>query len=311
MKYLLVCAWLSLVLAFGACQCGGNTKVDSPADRSALPDASVTILVCTANVQYFHTNIPQVVLKELDGLRQAEDDIVILALQETKAEHYQKIKQALPAYEVYDSHRQDEKELANTIAVFNKTQHKIKHTNITLPRYGPVPQRYAAIVEIPTINFKVANTHLFGGRFDDPTFFYFPKVRSEQMAVILSIQPTIVMGDFNVDSIQPTNLGKYWERILNKFLHAHIDNSDILKEEAMSNFIKYLSGVHVDLQQANYTSLLQREAVKTTARGNSVVDWIYINKNINYSVVNAGVVAGINKKLSDHNFVWARIVVKL
>lgn len=309
-QFLYIC--LLLMLAISACMCRNrandqkeiltnNPPIKDPTNKNK----SVILLICTANVQFFKTNTPQAILNELATLRQEQDDIVIFGLQETAEAHFKQIENMLPGYTTYD-HRLGDRGLSNMVLIYNKSSHKVNFSGINLPRYGRTPQRYATIIEIPDLNFKLANTHLFGGRFDDRQFFYFPKARVEQMAVILDRYPTVVMGDFNVDNNQYSELSGYWERLLNDFIQ---NNPNADEQKAIRDYKEYKNRIHAELSQRGYISLFDRETMPPTSMGNTVTDWIYADKKLQYTILDKGMIMAINRNLSDHNFLWVRIKI--
>jgi endonuclease/exonuclease/phosphatase family metal-dependent hydrolase len=261
MKHLPTYMWLSFVLAMASCKCGANKDENKHRDEDKTHNKSLTMLICTANIQFFKTNTAQVVLKALDGLRQDQDDIVVFGLQETEAGHLQEIQKAVPAYKVYD-YRPNHPRHSNIVAIYNNTQFKIEHGGIVLPKYGKT-QRYATIIKIPEINFSLANTHLFGGRFDDELWYLFPNARNEQIKKILNDHPTIVLGDFNADNEPPKGNSGYW----GQKLKSYILHKNCTVEEARAALEAYQCSVHADLEKENYVSLLTREGMKATSTG--------------------------------------------
>lgn len=299
---------LLTVLAIGSCTCG----LDAVGDIRPLPQ-SITILLCTANVQFFQDAQPDAVLPTLAALRQETDELVIFGLQETNASDLSKMRQALSDYQVYD-YRKTASQLSNTVLVYNKTQLKIEYSGMDLPTYEPTPPRYATVLNFPDINFKLVNTHLLGGRFDDETWYKHPSGRKEQMKAILELHPTIIMGDFNADNTPDAELGSYWTNHLKKFLHLQPELSADVRKNAEDTLKSYIYSVHTELAIQDYIPILTRGEIGTTVgRGGhkGVVDWMYATKKTQYEIVNFGLIKAIEQNLSDHNFLWIRIRVKV
>lgn len=296
---------LSAVLAFGSCTCAPGAN--------QLPE-HITLLLCTANVQFFAQAQPSAILQALDALRQEQDDLVLFGLQETHIKNLNKIKQILPAYQVYD-YRKDTNQLSNAVLVYNKFQLTIKYSGINLPAYTHTPDRYATVLDFPAIHFKLVNTHLVGGRFDDQHWYKHPHARNEQIRAILKAYPTVILGDFNADNTPAATIkqGGYWETMLKLGVRQ---GKDPVQVEV--DFRNYMFGLHGELVQQGYTSLLKKQDINyTVKRGASqcVVDWMYARKYFvqskDYQVLDQGVIRAIDQGLSDHDFPWIRIRMKV
>lgn len=298
---------LSALLAISSCTCGSNEPAGD------LSSKTITILLCTANVQYFKGVQPTAVLKPLADLRQTTDNLVFIGLQETPTNMIEDIKRAFPEYQVED-YRGAGANLANSLVVFNKLKLKINPQHIDLPKPQHAGRRYATIVHLPDINFTVANTHILGGRFDDAQWYLYPNIRNEQIKAILTYNPTIVMGDFNADNTPNVIIksGGYLEKNLKLGIGADKDSAQVEKD-----FRNYMFGLHTELAQQAYVSLLTEQDIKyTVKRGSSqgIVDWVYAAKKFTqvkgYEVIDRGIIRAIDQGLSDHDFPWIRIRIK-
>jgi exonuclease III len=129
-------------------------------------------------------------------------------------------------------------------------------------------------------NYKLINTHLCGGRFDDKYAMNnkIPKdTKERQMKNILYQKPDIIVGDFN-SSFENTN-NKVW------------------KEGALNILLK-----------ADYKSAIKDYLTKETSfRSKKVVDWIFFRNNI--TLINSKIIKlyNNNQLLTDHHAVYAEI----
>ena len=288
-----------------SCQCRYPSKVIQVEKKDNLQ--SLTILVCTANVKSFKAPQSSQLLKKLAQLRQEGDDVVFLGLQEVQQKYIGAIKKELTGYEIYDYRKENSSQLSNTIAVYNKTGIKIKYDGLLLPCFGKTPERWAIVGELVNQKFGVVNTHLFGGKYDDSHWYTFVNSREQQIkSIIDTFKPTIILGDFNADNKPDKPFTKYWRSKMENIItmYNHLTYGEVEKK-----LQQYIYGIHGLLEREGYISLLERDNISSTSSFNSVVDWIYIDKDCKYSVVDWGVIEGIKTKLSDHNFPWVRIVV--
>ena len=141
---------------------------------------------------------------------------------------------------------------------------------------------------------SVVSTHLFGGGGDDEKWKKHQKKPSAQMKKIINtFPPSIVAGDFNSPNTCHSGTGElpYWTQkgVTNK-------NKNM--------FIKHITGVHTYLTGQGYQPLADSNKKIVTSHKNQV-DWIYKNKG--YKLLDIGTVDAIDKKISDHNWLYAQI----
>jgi endonuclease/exonuclease/phosphatase family metal-dependent hydrolase len=131
-------------------------------------------------------------------------------------------------------------------------------------------------------NYKLINTHLCGGRFDDKYAMNnkIPKdTKEKQMQNILYQKPDIILGDFN-SSYQNDNT-----------------NNKVWKEGALNILFK-----------ADYKTAIKDYLKKETSfRSKKVLDWIFYKHNINLIDSKIIKLYNDNQLLTDHHAVYAEI----
>ena len=292
---------------------GGKTKRDE-----------LKIFICSANV-FMHNGYRG---KKIDGSNLPKDelskkiielimnkagndnDVVIVGFQELR-EGRQEVHNQLREMGAVLAESWDSQGFTNTIAVISKHAKTKKHVCSQIDfkqtyRSG----RSASLISFPDLGLTIANTHLFGGKYDDIDFHKYQNSRGDMLMHIveknpLKQTPHIVMGDFNSDTKNDSASTKgYWENILE-------DKTPKDKNLSFKHVKKFLASGHDYLNEQGYVSLIERDTMQPTTPFGVVCDWIYFKKQSlkDYKVLESGACNAMEMGLSDHNFPWVRISV--
>lgn len=113
---------------------------------------------------------------------------------------------------------------------------------------------------------KIINTHLCGGRYDDPGFKRLKNAKVKEMSRIVKEKPDIIVGDFNGDP----NL-------------ASLSTYPLYTQLSKSNkhiFDAYYANVHKALVNGGYVPAYTSELGATSMYGGTV-DWMYHTTKVN------------------------------
>ncbi len=295
---------LAIVLPALLTSCRACKPTAAHAHQPPQPDTPqrpqrIQLLICTANAYSFKQPAADQLVKTIAALRQPDDDVIIFGFQETSASHQaQHFSKHLPQFSLFH----DGSGCSNTIAILAKQHPTVHSTILKLPQqHTATPDRFALLLDLPDWGISIATTHLTGGKYDDQHWMHFTDGRIQQLATILQHQPTVLMGDFNADSHFQEPLAAYWQKLLKK-----------APDKTLDDLRQYNTGAHQYLTQQGYATAIDRGALTRTTPYGTVVDWIYVSSQKHtYAVKAWGTVPGISQNLSDHDFPWVRLEIKL
>ena len=180
--------------------------------------------------------------------------------------------------------------LGNSIFIRKNLSNKSETlSSITLK--GCSTPRCSIIVKVN--NIIIANVHLCGGFLDDAHFRKLKNIKSLEIEQLFQNVKNIdiIAGDFNAESETTgaiTSLNKY-------------DRYNRLNEEEKLQFLKYYTSFSEILNESEF---LPADQIGSTNVFGGISDWFFFNyktcKQINFKKIEM-----INKKLSDHNGIFA------
>jgi len=268
-----------------------------------------TLSILTLNVQAYESvegNTDVVAAKILEVDKQLGHDIDVICIQEDLIHHTMVIPQftrvAVCAAESWTYDNYDDN-LANSIWVRDDIlDHttRLKSTEVTSG--CKVPRCVSGITTIVNHNnITIANTHLCGGRYDDPHFNDLIDTKEREITDIINTynKPTIIVGDFNAG---------YQKSSVEASLSKYPLYSNLSPHEKV-NFLRFYSSMHDTIRDHGYTPAYDERTIAKTSVYGGLPDWIYYIPN-QLSVVDVQLANFITPvQLTDHNGVYVKFLI--
>lgn len=165
-----------------------------------------------------------------------------------------------------------------------------RRVNVTA---GCPVRRCAAVIRCAGL--VVANVHLCGGRFDDPSFRSLVHAKSKALERLLdAADPDVVVGDFNAERSE--------QRVT-----ANLSGYDLyrqLKGTQREEFVRYYRACHDVMDARGYAPAFDDAMLQTNAFG-GLSDWVYVRTHLLPRVRRVEVIPALH--CSDHNAVLVEL----
>lgn len=250
-----------------------------------------TITIITLNVQFYKDDSEGKIYERLNKY-----DVDIICLQEdikttfenNRLSNYLLAQQCIAEQLIGDIH------LLNTIYVSPRLK-IIKTETVDITVSGNMVPRCASVLTfkkgLKTI--KIANTHLTGGRYDDPNFRNLIDVRTNQIKRLIDQKVNLIIGDFNSEYNKEDAINQ-----LNKYpLYKSLNDKD------KSIFLKYYQGWSDLINKNEYVPVFQTEDVGPTSKFGGNPDWIFYKLKTYILPIDTSLIDILSSapQITDHN----------
>lgn len=256
-----------------------------------------TLSVLTLNVQSYTSASREVIGQKLSDINQVFNGIDVICLQED----FYFLSGNIPGFtrvSVCEGEKYfNNDNLANSIWVnnllLNNKENKENPRSLDITSGCLTPR---CVSSITVKGISIANTHLCGGRIDDPDFEQLLHVKEQEVTdIVENIHPDIILGDFNAGY----NMASVEQSLSSYSLYKK------LSESQKKDFLIFFRAVHDTIRRYGYEPAYDETNIPSTSVYGGLPDWVYYLKN-KLVPVDIRMVDFISDNLSDHNAVYVK-----
>jgi hypothetical protein len=258
-----------------------------------------TLNVLTINVQAYESvgGNTDMIASRINLLQRELDDIDVICVQEDLANLTMMIEN-FTRIATCGAENINDDILTNSIWVNNSLVGMVKILPEVEITSGCKVPRCVSSISIKGI--RIANTHLCGGRFDDPYFNDLLGVKENEITTLIrNVDPDIIVGDFNA--------GYDPERVQKSLAQYNLYRG--LSANDKINFLRFYSSMHDTIRSYGYIPAYDEETIAKTSIYGGLPDWIYFLPD-KVHVSSAQLVEFTTPvQLSDHDGVYVKFLI--